>query len=99
MPSSGRPSGRPLFLTVENPTVSGRPAGRPTVGLPTELAPTSIFFRPISWGCFVLLSTRFLESFQASFSYLSKYLSPLVLGLIFPYQKESFQECFVKEIS
>ena len=37
--------------------------------------------------------------FQASLSYLSKCLSPPVLELKLPYQKESFQEWFAKEIS
>ena len=34
--------------------------------------------------------------FQASFSYLSKCLSPLVLEQILPYQKESFSRVFYK---
>ena len=38
-------------------------------------------------------------SFQASFSYLSKCLSPLVLELKLLYQKESLSRVFSKEIS
>ena len=77
----------------------GRPVGRLTAGFPAELAPTVIFFRPINWGYFGLFSIRFLESFQASFSYLTKCLSPLVLELKLLYQKESLSRVFSKEIS
>ena len=70
-----------------------------TIRFPAELTPTASFWRLIYWGCFGLFSIRFEVGFQASFSYLSKCLSPLVLELILTYQKESFQEGFQKEIS
>ena len=60
---------------------------------------TAIFWEPINWGSLGLFSTRFQVNFQASFSYLSKCLSSLVLEQILSYQRRVFQECFVKEIS
>ena len=50
MPSIGRPFGRPLFPTVENPTVGGRPAGRPTAGVPAELDPNDYIFEVYKLG-------------------------------------------------
>jgi len=50
----------------------------------------------INWGSLELFSTRFEVGFQASFSYLSECLSPLVLEQILPYQKESFLRVFCK---
>ena len=50
-------------------------------------------------GLFWVVYTRFEEGFKASFSHFSEGFSPLVLGLKFLYQKESFQERFLKEIS
>ena len=87
-----RPAGRPLFPTVGNPTVGGRPGGRPTAESSPELSRTASFWSLFIWGCFGLFEIRFEVGFQASFFYLSKCLSPLVLKQILPYRKESFQE-------
>ena len=58
--------------------------------------PTAIFWEPINWGSLGLFSTRFKVGFQASFSYLSECLSPLILEQILSYQKESFSSVFCK---
>ena len=46
------------------------------------------------WAIFY---TRFQVGFQASFSYLSKRFSPLVLEIILPYQKERFFKSVLKK--
>ena len=78
-PVFGRPTGRSLFPTVRNQTVGGRLGGRPTAENSAELSSTASFWSILIWGYFGLFVTRFWVSFQASFSYLSKCLSPLVL--------------------
>ena len=47
-PVFGRPTGRPLFLTVGNSTVGGRPGGPPTAENSVELSPTASF-----WSLFI----------------------------------------------
>ena len=92
----GRPGDRPVAQRSEIWPLAGRPGGRPTTGFPAELDPNGYIFEAYKLGLF---STRFLESFQSSFSYLTKCLSPLVLEPIFSYQKESLSRVFSKEIS
>jgi len=67
-PGLGRPGSRPMAQWSEIWPLAGRPGGRPTAN--AVLDPNDYIFEAINWGCFGLLSTRFLESFQASFSYI-----------------------------
>ena len=56
--------------------------------------PTGRFLEPIKWGSLGLFSTRFQESFWATFSYSYKWFYPHVLESIFPNQKESLSRVF-----
>jgi len=106
-PATGWSTGKMLLLsvfrsrstggtTVENSTVGGRPAGRSTVASATDLDPTASFWMPIYWGSLRLFSTRFEESFCASFSYLFQWFPPHILEKIFSNQKESLSRGFQK---
>ena len=95
-PRHGRPGGRPTGCNGQK--FDRWPVDRPQHQLLSWPA-TASFWEPIKWDSLGLFSIRFQESFCASFSYLSKCLSPLILEQILPYQKESFQEWFSKEFS
>ena len=70
LPVYGRPAGRPLFLTVRNPTVGNRPSGRPTAGRSAELASDShilgAYKRGFPWTVFYKIFGEFQSQFFLS---------------------------------
>ena len=101
--STGRSTGRELLLSVSRPRSTGRSTGGITVGNQIVLlswTPTTIFFRPIYWGYFGLFYIRFLESFQVSFTYLTKcFISTCFRAKTSISKGEFFKSVFKKEIS
>ena len=60
--------------------------------------PTTTFLKPIKGASLGLFSTRFKESFWASFFYFFQWFYPHVLKPIFPNQKESLSRVFKSDL-
>ena len=91
----GRLAGRPTFPTVENPTVGGRPLAVRTA----ELASNGQIFGAYKMGLPQTVLDKILSGFSSQFLiHLLVFISTCLRAKIV-ISKESFQECFVKEIS
>ena len=64
-PVFGRPSNRPLFPTVKNPTIGGRSGGRPTAGFPAELDPNGYIFKAYKLGLFWAVLYKISSGFSS----------------------------------